>query len=92
MSLNAHVFIIISSAPIFQFSASGYFFPLLRAAVRTLDLAVRLLPAPCGVLGAPNVGAGVGAAKRLPDAPPGAKLKPPLGAGVAGTAIKKKGW
>lgn len=90
MSLNAHVFIIISSAPIFQFS--GYFFPLLRAAVRTLDLAVRLLPAPCGVLGAPNAGAGVGAAKRLPDAPPGAKLKPPLGAGVAGTAMKKKGW
>lgn len=58
--------------------------------MRALDLAVRLLPAPCGVLGAPNAGAGVGAAKRLPDAPPGAKLKPPLGAGVAGTAMKKK--
>lgn len=86
LSGDANVLKIISdTAPNFQFSAS-YFFPRLRAARRTLDLAVRLLPPPCGVLDAPKAGAGVGAAKGLADVPTGAKLKPPLGAGAAGTA------
>lgn len=78
---------IFNTSPIFIFSAI-YFFPLLLAVKRGLDLAVSVLPAPCGVLGAPNAGAGVGDANGLPAMPPGAKLKPPLGAGVAGAAME----
>lgn len=63
--------------------------PLLLAAKRARDLAVSVLPAPCGVLGTPNVGAAAGDANGLPGMPPdpGAKLKPPLGVGVAGAAV-----
>lgn len=69
-----------------------HFFPLRLAAMRARDFAVSALPAPCGVLGTPNVGAAAGDANGLPGMPPGpgAKLKPPLGAGVAGAAAKDK--
>ena len=64
--------------------------PLRLAVKRARDLAVSVLPAPCGVLGTPNVGAAAGEANGLPDMlpDPGAKLKPPLGVGVAGAAVK----
>lgn len=60
--------------------------------MRARDLAVMLLPAPCGVLGTPNVGAAAGDANGLPCMPldPAAKLKPPLGVGVAGAAARDK--
>ena len=69
-----------------------YFFPLRLAAMRARDFAVSALPAPCGVLGTPNVGAAAGDANGLPGMPPGpgVKLKPPLGAGVAGAAVKDR--
>lgn len=58
--------------------------------MRALDLAVSVLPVPCGVLGTPNVGAAAGDANGLPCMPPDpeAKLKPPLGVGVAGAALR----
>lgn len=64
--------------------------PLRRAVKRARDLVVSVLPAPCGVLGMPNVGAAAGDANELPGMPPdpGAKLKPPLGVGVAGAAVR----
>lgn len=58
--------------------------------MRARDLAVSVLPVPCGVLGTPNVGAAAGDANGLPVIPPdpAAKLKPPLGVGVEGAALK----
>ena len=61
-----------------------YFLPLLLAAKRARVFAVSALFAPCGVLGAPNDGPGVGDPNGLPIIPlePAAKLNPPVGVGV----------
>lgn len=60
--------------------------PLLLAATRARDLAVSIVFGPCGVLGAPNAGAGEDDANGLPAIPlePGTKLNP--AEGVLGTA------
>ena len=74
-----------------QFPLS-HFLPLRLAVRRARDLAVSVLPVPCGVLGTPNVGAAAGDANGLPGMPlgPGAKLKPLLGVGVAGAALRNE--
>ena len=62
-----------------------HFLPLLLAATRARVLVVLILFGPCGVLGAPNGGAGEDDANGLPAIPlePGAKLNPVEG--VLGT-------
>ena len=76
----------------YSYFALSYFLPLRLAAKRARDLAVSVLPVPCGVLGTPNVGAAAGDANGLPGMPPdpAAKLIPPLGVGVAGAALRDK--
>lgn len=76
------------SALIYCHVNTSHFLPLRLAVKRARVFAVSVLLAPCGVLGAPNDGAGVEDANAVPMVPvdPGLKLKPPLGMDGAGMA------